>query len=66
MALQHRSGPYLRDERELHGLTQEQVARALGVRRETVVLWEQKARVVAPKAEKYLRVVRELASGEAA
>lgn len=67
MAVAHRTGPELRDIREAAGLTQQQVADGLNVRRETIVEWEQRARVVAPKAERYLRVVRDLASrGEAA
>lgn len=62
MALTHRTGADLKDQRELAGLTQEQVAEALGVSRQTVVAWEQRARVVAPKADRYLRVVSELAT----
>lgn len=62
MAQNHSSGADLKDARELAGLTQEQVAEKLGVARQTIVTWESKARVVGPKAEKYLRVVRELAS----
>jgi DNA-binding transcriptional regulator YiaG len=56
------SGTELRDEREAAGLTQEAVADALGLSRQTIVTWESRARVVKPKADKYLRVVRDLAS----
>lgn len=56
------SGTELKDEREAAGLTQEQVAGGLGVSRQTIVTWEGRARVVKPKADKYLRVVRDLAS----
>lgn len=68
MAIQHRSGADLKDARELAGLTQEQVAAGLGVHRQTVVAWEGRARVVAPKADRYLRVVSDLATntGQAA
>lgn len=62
----HRSGADLRDQRETYGLTQQQVADGLGVRRETVNQWEMRARVKAPKAEAYLRVVRELATPQSA
>lgn len=62
MDTQHRSGADLREQRELAGLTQEQVAMALGVYRTTIVTWESKARVKAPKADRYLRAVRELAT----
>lgn len=58
----HKTGAELREARELVGLTQEQVAEALGVHRVTVLAWEQRAIVKAPKAAKYLRVVRDLAS----
>jgi DNA-binding transcriptional regulator YiaG len=58
----HRSGAELKDARELAGLTQEQVAHALGRHRATIVAWEAKARVKAPKAAAFLRVVSELAT----
>lgn len=62
MATSHRTGPELKEAREVAGLTQEQVALALGVDRGTVISWEGKAIVKAPKAERYLRVVSELAN----
>ncbi len=64
--IQHRSGADLRDAREAAGLTQGAVADALNLSRQTVVSWEQRARVKAPKAERYLRVIRELATRDAA
>lgn len=66
MATQHRTGADLKDARELAGLTQEQVATALGLSRQTINSWEGRARVVAPKADRYLRVISELASKDAA
>lgn len=49
--------------REARGsLTQQAVADALGITRATVIAWEYRAWVRAEKAERYLRVVRELAS----
>lgn len=66
MELNHRSGAELQDAREIAGLTQQQIADALGVHRTTVVAWEGRARVKAPKAAAYLRAVRELADGKAA
>ena len=62
----HKSGAELREARELVGLTQERVADAMGLSRVTIVAWEQRAVVKAPKAERYLRVVRELASAQTA
>lgn len=62
MASQHRSGAELKEAREVAGLTQEQVATALGLSRVTVVAWEGKAVVKAPKADRYLRVISDLAS----
>lgn len=61
MELGHATGAELRDHREAAGLTQEQVAAAAGVSRATLQNWESRARVVAPKAQAYLRAVRELA-----
>lgn len=43
-------------------LTQKAVAEALGVTRATVIAWEARAWVKADRAERYLRVVRDLAS----
>lgn len=60
----HLPGADLRDAREIAGLTQAQVAAALGVSRVTIVAWEAKARVKAPKASAYLRVVADLATRE--
>jgi DNA-binding transcriptional regulator YiaG len=60
----HRTGAELREARELVGITQERVAEALGLSRVTIVNWEQRARVPSPKAERYLRVVSELASSQ--
>lgn len=62
----HLSGADLRDAREAVGLTQEAVAQALGLSRQTIVSWEQRARVVAPKADRYLRVVSDFASPRSA
>jgi DNA-binding transcriptional regulator YiaG len=56
------TGTDLRTQREANGLTQQAVADALGVSRQTVVTWEQRASVPEARAAAYLRVVRELAS----
>lgn len=56
------TGSDLRRAREDAGLTQEQVARALGMSRVTIINWEQRAEVKGYKAQRYLRVVRDLAS----
>lgn len=59
-------GSDLKAARDHLGFTQEQVAEALGVSRQTVVSWEGKESVPPAKAERYLRVLNELAdrSGE--
>ena len=62
MASPHRSGRSLKEAREAAGLTQEQVADALKLHRTTIVQWENRARVVGPKAQAYLRVVSDLAT----
>ena len=62
MARRTRSGQSLKDEREAAGLTQEQVATALGRHRTTIVQWESRARVTPKNADAYLRVVSDLAT----
>lgn len=56
------TGNDLRTQREAASLTQQAVADALGVSRQTLVTWEQRAEVPEPKASAYVRVVGELAS----
>jgi DNA-binding transcriptional regulator YiaG len=56
------TGADLRAARERAGLSQQAVADALQLSRQTIVTWEGKAVVPPVKAERYLRVVRELAS----
>ena len=58
------SGADLREARESAGLSQQAVADALRLSRQTIVTWEGKALVAPVKAERYLRVVRELASSD--
>lgn len=58
----HKTGLELREARELVGLTQEAVATAMGLSRVTIVTWEHRTVVKAPKADAYLRAVRKLAS----
>lgn len=55
------AGTALKQAREDAGLTQEQVAEKLGVSRVTVTLWEGKAEVKQPKADRFLRAVADLA-----
>jgi transcriptional regulator with XRE-family HTH domain len=57
----HKTGAQLRDAREIAGLTQQQVADEMGLFRTTIVGWEAKALVKAPKAAAYLRAVQKLA-----
>jgi DNA-binding transcriptional regulator YiaG len=61
----HKTGAELREAREVAGLTQERVATEMGLSRVTIVAWEQRAIVKAPKATAYLRAVRRLAHGVA-
>lgn len=56
------SGLDLKRAREDAGLTQEAVAERLGVSRVTIVNWEQRAAIKEFKADRFLRVIRELAS----
>ena len=56
------TGNDLRAQRDAASLTQQAVADALHVSRQTLVTWEQRAEVPEPKAIAYLRVIRELAS----
>ena len=55
------TGTELKQAREDAELTQEQVADALGVSRVTVTLWEGKAEVKKPKADRFLKAVASLA-----
>lgn len=55
-------GAELTKARHRAGLTQEQVAAALGVSRHTLIRWEGKAHVDAIRASEYLGAVRRLAS----
>ena len=61
-----RSGQFLKDHRLDARLSQITLAAALGVSRQTLISWEQRAIVPAAKADAYLRVVRELATRDAA
>lgn len=58
----HTTGAELQEAREAAGLTQEQVAERMGLHRVTIANWEARARVANPKADRYLRAVRELAT----
>lgn len=59
----HTTGPDLKQARNAAGLTQTRVAEALSVTRVTIANWEARAVVPPGKAERYLRVVSELATG---
>lgn len=59
------SGADLKQAREDAELTQEQVAEKLGVSRVTVTLWEGKAEVKKPKAERFLKAVADLSKAAA-
>lgn len=60
------TGTELKQAREDAELTQEQVADKLGVSRVTVTLWEGKAEVKKPKADRFLAAVAALAEKAAA
>lgn len=60
------TGSELKEARELAGLTQEEVAAALGVHRVTVVSWEGKAEVKPSKAKRFREAVARLSREEAA
>lgn len=60
------TGAELKEARENAELTQEQVADKLGVSRVTVTLWEGKAEIKKPKADRFLQAVRDLAGSRAA
>ena len=59
------TGADLKQAREDAELTQEQIADKLGVSRVTVTLWEGKAEVKKPKADRFLAAVAELAKAAA-
>jgi transcriptional regulator with XRE-family HTH domain len=59
------AGSELKQAREDAGLTQEQVADELGVSRVTVTLWEGKAEVKKPKADRFLKAVAALSKAAA-
>lgn len=59
------TGAQLKEARENAELTQEQIADKLGVSRVTVTLWEGKAEVKKPKADRFLAAVVELAKAAA-
>lgn len=60
------TGTDLKRAREDAELTQEQVADKLGVSRVTVTLWEGKAEVKKPKADRFLKAVSDLSEQAAA
>jgi DNA-binding transcriptional regulator YiaG len=60
------TGAELKEARENAELTQEQVADQLGVSRVTVTLWEGKAEVKKPKADRFLKAVADLSEKAAA
>ena len=53
-------GPELAQIRTSVGISQEALAKRLGVTRQTVISWEQRAAVPALKAHRYRRVLREM------
>lgn len=59
------TGTDLKKAREDAELTQEQVAEKLGVSRVTVTLWEGKAEVKKPKADRFLAAVEALGKAAA-
>jgi DNA-binding XRE family transcriptional regulator len=54
------TGSELKEARELAGLTQEEIAAALGVHRVTVVSWEGKAEVKPSKAKRFRDALAQL------
>lgn len=53
-------GPALADLRTSVGISQGALAKRLGVSRQTVISWEQRAAVPALKAHRYRRALREM------
>jgi DNA-binding transcriptional regulator YiaG len=60
------TGADLKASREGAGLLQQEVADRLGHSRQTIVSWEQRAWIAPPKADRYLRAVRDLADEKGA